>query len=83
MGLSLQSLSLEDESSTEPVAVATEPLTSASQLPMGWAVHERGASVIANKDNLIIGQSLRENCFSDVKCLGPLLQRSPLNCRSR
>ena len=30
-----QSLSLEGESSTELVAVATEPLTSASQLPMG------------------------------------------------
>ena len=40
-----QSLSLEGESSTELVAVATEPLTSASQLPMGWALHKRGASV--------------------------------------
>ena len=39
-----QSLSLEGESSTELVAVATEPLTSASQLPMGWALHKRGAS---------------------------------------
>ena len=38
-----QSLSL--EGSTELVAVATEPLTSASQLPMGWALHKRGASV--------------------------------------
>ena len=38
-----QSLSL--EGSTELVAVATEPLTSASQLPMGWALHTRGASV--------------------------------------
>ena len=47
------SLSLEGESSTEPVAVDTEPLTSASQLPMGWAVHERGASVIATKDSLL------------------------------
>ena len=33
------------EGSTELVAVATEPLTSASQLPMGRALHKRGASV--------------------------------------
>ena len=39
-----QSLSLEGESSTELVAVATEPLTSTSKLPMGWALHKRGAS---------------------------------------
>ena len=38
-----QSLSL--EASTELVAVAPEPLTSASQLPMRWALHKRGASV--------------------------------------
>ena len=35
---------LEGESSTELVAVATEPLTSASQPPMGWALHKRGVS---------------------------------------
>ena len=40
-----QSLSLEGESSTELVSVAAEPLTSASQLPMGQALHKRGASV--------------------------------------
>ena len=45
MGSSLQSLSLGDEISTELVAVATEPLTNASQLPMGWALHKRSASV--------------------------------------
>ena len=28
----------------ELVAVATEPLTSTSKLPMGWALHKRGAS---------------------------------------
>ena len=40
-----QSWSLEGESSTEQVAVATEPLASASQLPMGWALHKRSVSV--------------------------------------
>ena len=40
-----QSKSLEGKSSFELVAVATEPLTSASQLSMGWALHKRGASV--------------------------------------
>ena len=40
-----QSLSLGGESSIELVAVATEPLTNASQLPMGWALHKRSVSV--------------------------------------
>ena len=35
---------LEGESSTELVAVATEPLTSALQLPMEWALHTRVVS---------------------------------------
>ena len=34
--------------------------------------------LLAVKDSLL-GKSLRENYFSDAKCLGPLLQRSPLN----
>ena len=38
------SLSLGGESSTELVSVATEPLTSASQLHVGWTLHKRGAS---------------------------------------
>ena len=38
-------MSLEGKSSTELVAVAIEPLTSASQLSMGWALHKRGARV--------------------------------------
>ncbi|CAH3124571.1 unnamed protein product [Pocillopora meandrina] len=40
-----QSLSLGNEISTELVVVATEPLINASQLPMGWALHKRSASV--------------------------------------
>ena len=38
-------MSLEGKSSTELVAVAIEPLTSASQLSMGWALQKRGARV--------------------------------------
>ena len=34
--------------------------------------------LLAANDSLL-GKSLRENYFSDAKCLGPLLQRSPLN----
>ena len=34
--------------------------------------------LLAGKDSLL-GKSLRENFFSDAKCLGPFLQRSPLN----
>ena len=46
----LQSLSLEGESSTELVAVATEPLTSTSKLLMGWALRKRGASERLSKN---------------------------------
>ena len=45
MGSSLSVTVIRGERSTELVAVATEPLTSALQLPMGWALHKRGASV--------------------------------------